>query len=80
MKVEQIHRLTYGDYLTSHGTIEKVLMIVDQKTDVKEMDIDYIKLRRSCKNCPVYDKMNQEIIDLLETQNPGNLNQFQDIL
>lgn len=55
-------------------------MIVDQKTDVKEMDIDWIKVRRTCKNCPVYDKMNQEIIDLLKTQNPDNLNQFQDIL
>lgn len=60
-EVNQIHKLYYGDYLTSTGETENVLQKVRQSTDIGELVLENVKTIRTCAQCPVYDTLEEEL-------------------
>lgn len=61
-EINQIHKLYYGDYLNSLGETENVLQKVRQSTDINKLTSDEnIKIIRTCNQCPVYDKLEDEL-------------------
>lgn len=60
VEIKQIHKLYYGDYLTSQGTIENVLMKVRQATEFGKEVLENVQLTRTCKECPVFDQLDAE--------------------
>ena len=72
VEVNQIHKLYYGDYLNSRGEIDNVLLKIRQSTTFGELRLEGVKKIRTCKQCPVFETLDQQILDLLATQNPLN--------
>jgi hypothetical protein len=68
VQVNQIHKLYYGDYLNSLDETENVLQRVRQTTDIGDLVLEYAKVIRSCKQCPVYDELEDEL-EIMATQN-----------
>lgn len=64
VEVNQIHKLYYGDYLNSEGEIENVLMKIRQSTDFGDKILENIKKTRTCSQCPVYDQLDAEFIQM----------------
>ena len=70
VEIDQIHKLYYEDYLNSQGKIDNVLMKVRQSTNFGKEILENVEQVRTCKQCPVFDKLDKEIEDMLATQNP----------
>ena len=70
VEIDQIHKLYYEDYLNSQGKIDNVLMKVRQSTNFGKEVLENVEQIRTCKQCPVFDKLDKEIEDMLATQNP----------
>jgi hypothetical protein len=68
VQVNQIHKLYYGDYLNSLDETENVLQRVRQTTDIGDLVLEDAKVIRSCKQCPVYDELEDEL-EIMATQN-----------
>ena len=64
VEVNQIHKLYYGDYLNSLGETENVLQKVRQSTDIGEKVLEETQVIRTCKQCPVYDELDEELKEL----------------
>jgi len=71
MEINQMHKLYYGDYLNSLGETENVLQKVRQSTDFGEKVLDNVEIVRTCRQCPVYDNLEDEMEDMM-TQQGGN--------
>jgi hypothetical protein len=63
-EVNQIHKLYYGDYVNSLGETENVLQKVRQSTDIGEKVLEDVKVIRTCKQCPVYDELEDELEEM----------------
>ena len=61
VEVNQLHKLYYGDYLNSLGETENVLQKVRQSTDFGEKVLEDVKTVRTCKQCPVFDELDEEL-------------------
>ena len=61
VEVDQIHKLYYGDYLTSENETIKALLKVRQTTNVGELVLENVKVYRNCQQCPVYDDLDEEL-------------------
>lgn len=73
VEVNQIHKLYYGDYLTSTGETENVLQKVRQSTDIGETILENVKVTRTCKQCPVFDELDAELEEMnLQVEEGGN--------
>ena len=70
VEIDQIHKLYYEDYLNSQGKIDNVLMKVRQSTNFGKEVLENVEQIRTCKQCPVFNKLDKEIEDMLATQNP----------
>ena len=64
VEVNQMYKLYYGNYLTSEGNVENVLMKVQQSTDVGKKFIENIKVVRTCPSCPVYGGLETEKLEM----------------
>lgn len=71
VEIDQIHKLYYGDYLTSEGTVENVLQKVRQSTNIGDEVLENVKVIRTCKQCPVYDELDAEIAKMQQQVNEG---------
>ncbi len=60
VEVNQMHKLFYGDYLTSDNDTTTVLKKVQQTTDIGDKVLENVDVVRTCKQCPVYDQIEQE--------------------
>ncbi len=60
VEVNQFHKLFYGDYVTSENETITVLKKVQQSTDIGNKILPNIKVIRTCKQCAVYDAIEQE--------------------
>ena len=71
-EVNQIHKLYYGDYTNSLGETENVLQKVRQSTDIGDVNLDNVKIVRTCNQCPVYDQLDAELNEIgLQNPNEG---------
>ena len=68
-EVKQIHKLFYGDYLTSDGETIINLQKVRQSTDIGVKVLEDVKIIRSCAQCPVFDDLDKQLMDM-RTLNP----------
>lgn len=59
VEVNQLHKLFYGDYMTSEDETITVLRKVRQSTQIGDKVLDNVKVIRSCKQCPVYDDLDE---------------------
>lgn len=70
VEVNQIHKLFYGPYLTSDNEDITVLRKVRQATDIGEEILENVTTYRNCKECPVYDELD-DMRDDMETLTNG---------
>lgn len=66
VEVSQIHKLYFGDYLNSEDQIITVLHKVRQSTDIGRKVLEDVKVIRNCKQCPVYEVLDDEITQLIQ--------------
>ena len=59
-----MHKLFYGDYLTSEDETITVLRKVRQSTEIGDQILDNVKVIRTCKQCPVYDDLDKMRMDM----------------
>lgn len=71
-EVNQIHKLYYGDYLNSLGETENVLQKVRQSTDIGDEILEEVKVVRTCKQCPVYDTLDEQLMEMSAKNIGGN--------
>lgn len=64
MEIDQIHKLYYGDYLSSTGETENVLQKVRQSTNIGDTVLENVKVVRTCNQCPVYDTLEDEMQEM----------------
>ncbi len=63
--VSQLHKLYYGDYYTSYGETESVLMKVRQITKVTKQYMDGVKVTKlSAENEKIYTTIYKELSDM----------------
>lgn len=68
VEVNQIHRLYFGDYFNSEDQTITVLHKVRQTTDIGKKILEEVKVVRNCKECPVYDTLDEELNQLIQKQ------------
>ena len=61
VEVTQIHKLSYGPYLNKNDKIESVLQKVQQSTEFGKQLLDGITKVRTCKQCPVFKDLEDEL-------------------
>lgn len=66
VEVSQIHKLYFGDYLNSEDQTITVLHKVRQSTDIGRKVLEDVKVIRNCKQCPVYEVLDDEITQLIQ--------------
>ena len=64
VEVTQIHKLYYGPYLDQYGNIQSVLQKIRQSTNFGKSVLENVKKIRTCKQCPVFDDLDEEIAEL----------------
>ena len=63
--VSQLHKLYYGDYLTSQNTIESVLQKVRQITKITKTYMDGVKVTKlSAENEQIYKAVYKQLQDM----------------
>ncbi len=63
--VSQLHKLYYGDYLTSQNTIESVLQKVRQITKITKTYMDGVKVAKlSAENEQIYKAVYKQLQDM----------------
>lgn len=62
----------YGDYLTSDNETIKALLKIRQSTNVGEEVLENVKVIRTCKQCPVYDELDEELNQMNKNNSGGN--------
>lgn len=60
VEVNQMHKLFYGDYVTSEDETIRVLKKVQQSTELGDKVLENVKVIRTCKQCQVYDELEDE--------------------
>lgn len=60
IEVCQMHKLYYGDYVTSEDETIKVLKKVQQSTELGDQILDNVQVVRTCPKCPVHDELEGE--------------------
>lgn len=73
-EIKQIHKLFFGDYLTSEDETITTLHKVQQSTEIGRITNKDIKVVRTCKQCPVFSTLENEMDSVRNGRQEGGGN------